>query len=70
MMILSPVCLSFAMTGIPVGIAYAVWTGIGAVCAVGVGWLFFKEKISLKTVLFASLIIIGAVGLAYTGGSA
>ena len=63
-MFASPLCLSFAMTAVPVGIAYAVWTGIGAVCAVGLGALLFKEQITKRIALYVGLIIIGAVGLA------
>jgi multidrug transporter EmrE-like cation transporter len=41
-----------------------VWTGIGAIGAVGAGALLFKESITPKTLLFVALIIAGAVGLA------
>ncbi len=67
-MIASPYCLSIAMVDIPVGTAYAIWTGLGGVGAVGTGYIFFKEKIDLKTVLFITMILIGVVGLAALGG--
>lgn len=67
-MFASPLCLSFAMKGIPVGIAYAVWTGIGAVCAVGLGSLLFKEKITKYIAFYTFLIISGTVGLTLVGG--
>jgi quaternary ammonium compound-resistance protein SugE len=63
-MVASPFCLSLAMKSMPVGISYAVWTGIGAIGAVGAGALLFKESITPKTLLFVALIIAGAVGLA------
>ncbi|HLR26329.1 MAG TPA: SMR family transporter, partial [Fodinibius sp.] len=55
--------LSLAMRGIPLGTAYAVWTGLGAAGAVLMGILFFKESASWKRLLFLSFIIAGAVGL-------
>lgn len=67
MMFVSPLFLSFSMKEIPVGIAYAAWTGIGAICAVGLGALLFKERITPKTALYVGLIVIGAIGLAMAG---
>lgn len=55
--------LSLAMRGIPLGTAYAVWTGLGAAGAVLIGILFFKESASWKRLLFLCFIIAGAVGL-------
>ncbi len=67
-MFLSPICMSFAMKNIPVGIAYSIWTGIGAACAVGVGFLFLKDKITRRMVGYIVLIVIGTIGLGITGG--
>ncbi len=55
--------LSLAMRGIPLGTAYAVWTGLGAAGTVLMGILFFKEPAGYKRLLFLSFIIVGAVGL-------
>ena len=55
--------LSMAMTELPLGTAYAVWTGLGAAGAVLMGILFFNESAGWKRLLFLSLIIAGAVGL-------
>jgi paired small multidrug resistance pump len=55
--------LSLAMKDIPLGTAYAVWTGLGAAGAVIVGILFFKEPAGWKRILFLAFIIVGAVGL-------
>lgn len=57
------VFLSMAMREIPMGTAYAVWTGLGAAGAVLIGILFFKEETNWKRFLFLSFIIGGAVGL-------
>lgn len=65
----SPLCLSMSMQVIPIGIAYAVWTGMGSVFAVAFGKLLFKERITNRTVFFAALIIIGAVYLALEGSA-
>lgn len=60
--------LSMAMREIPLGTAYAVWTGLGAVGAVLIGILFFKESAGWKRILFLFCIIAGAVGLKVLGG--
>lgn len=57
------VFLSMAMRGIPLGTAYAVWTGLGAAGAVLMGILFFNESASWKRIIFLFFIISGAVGL-------
>lgn len=51
------------MRDIPLGTAYAIWTGLGATGAVIMGVTFFKEAMNLKRVLFLLCIISGAVGL-------
>lgn len=55
--------LSLAMKDIPLGTAYAVWTGLGAAGAVLIGILFFKESAGWKRIFFLFCIIAGAVGL-------
>lgn len=55
--------LSLAMREIPMGTAYAIWTGLGAAGAVLIGILLFKEEANWKRLLFLSFIIGGAVGL-------
>ena len=59
--------LSLAMRDIPMGTAYAVWTGLGAAGAVLMGIIFFKETASWKRIFFLCLIIGGAVGLKIFG---
>jgi quaternary ammonium compound-resistance protein SugE len=55
--------LSYAMRGIPVGTAYAVWTGLGAVGVVTVGIFFFGDAVTGPRLAFLSCIIIGVIGL-------
>jgi quaternary ammonium compound-resistance protein SugE len=65
-MILSYVFLSLGVKGLPIGTAYAVWTGIGAVGTVLYGILFFNEPKDLLRVFFIFLIIAGIIGLRLT----
>ena len=55
--------LSYAMQAMAMSVAYAIWTGIGAVGAVLVGLVFNKEKINLEKALYLSLIIFSVVML-------
>jgi quaternary ammonium compound-resistance protein SugE len=48
---------------IPIGTAYAVWTGIGAVGTVLMGILYFKEPVTLWRMIFLTTLIISIVGL-------
>lgn len=62
-MIASFFCLAQAVRTIPIGTAYAIWTGIGAVGAFALGIVLFKDEISLVRVLCVGLIVAGIVGL-------
>lgn len=53
--------LSFSMRSLPLGTAYVVWTGIGAVGAFAVGLLFLHEPAGLLRIVAAALIITGLV---------
>ena len=55
--------LWIAQKTIPIGTAYAVWTGIGAVGTLFVGIFFFGDSSSIWRMLSALLIVIGIVGL-------
>ena len=55
--------LSVAMKSIPMGTAYAVWTGIGAIGGVIVGIIMFGEAATLLRLASVVLIIIGIAGL-------
>ena len=55
--------LAVAMKSIPVGTAYAVWTGIGAVGVAILGMLLFGESRELLRVVCLFLIIAGIIGL-------
>jgi len=51
--------------GLPIGTAYAVWTGIGAIGTLAVGIFFFGDSASTLRILAALLIVIGIVGLKF-----
>ncbi|CAN5171330.1 multidrug efflux SMR transporter [soil metagenome] len=66
------VCLSISMyllykatQTLPIGTAYAVWTGIGAVGTVIVGIVFFKEPATLWRIFFLSTLIGSIIGLKF-----
>jgi len=55
--------LSIAMKELPMGTAYAVWTGIGAVGAVILGIILFGDPVTVPRVFCVGLIVAGLVGL-------
>lgn len=62
-MIISMALLSWAMKTLPVGTAYAIWTGIGAVGAAITGILLLGESASPARLLSLGLIVAGIIGL-------
>ena len=62
-MVVSVVLLAWAMRTLPVGTAYAVWTGIGAVGTVILGIALFGEAATLARLACVGLIVAGIVGL-------
>ena len=60
-MILSGVFLYIAQKDIPMGTAYAVWTGIGAACTFLIGVWVFNDALNLMRVLGVLLIISGVM---------
>jgi quaternary ammonium compound-resistance protein SugE len=62
-MIVSLALLGVAMKTLPVGTAYAVWVGIGAVGTIIAGILLFDEPVNALRVVSLTLIVMGLVGL-------
>lgn len=62
----SMVLLSLAARDIPIGTAYSVWVGIGAVGTLVLGIVLFREPVTLARALFATLLIVSIVGLKWT----
>lgn len=65
-MVASFFLLSQATKTLPMGTAYAIWTGIGALGAVVVGIIMFKEPLTAARIFFAALLLIGIIGLKIT----
>ncbi|TPG39285.1 DMT family transporter [Flavobacterium pectinovorum] len=53
--------LSFAIRTIPIGIAYAIWSGVGIVLITIIGAVFFKQIPDLPAIIGLALIMIGVV---------
>ena len=66
LMILSFLALAQGTKHLPIGTAYAVWTGIGAVGAAVIGVAWFKEPVTAARVGCIALIVVGIIGLKLT----
>ena len=60
---LSMVLLAKAVQTIPIGTAYPIWTGIGAVGTVLIGIFFFNEPATFARLFFITTLIISIIGL-------
>jgi len=58
--------LAPALKLLPVGMVYAIWSGIGIVAIAIIGAFFFDEKLALIQYMYIMLILVGAVGLRLT----
>ena len=61
--IASAVFLAIALKQLPLGTAYAMWTGMGIVGTTLLGVFLFHEKLSVPQVICVILIVVGIVGL-------
>lgn len=66
-MLFSGSFLWLSQKSIPMGTAYAVWTGIGAVGTLAVGIAFFGDSSSIWRMLSALLIVMGVIGMKLAG---
>lgn len=53
--------LSLTLKTIPVGIAYAIWSGAGIVLISMVGWIFFKQHLDLAAIIGLGLMLAGII---------
>jgi len=60
-------CLTFALKKIDVSIAYAIWSGLGTALIAAIGVFYFNEPSNTLKIVFIALIIIGVVGLNFSG---
>jgi quaternary ammonium compound-resistance protein SugE len=63
LMVLSVVLLGWSLKALPVGTAYAVWTGIGAIGTALLGMLLFGESAAALRLACIGLIVAGILGL-------
>jgi quaternary ammonium compound-resistance protein SugE len=61
--------LGLALRQLPVGTAYAAWTGIGVVGAAILGIVFFNEPVTMTRITCIALIVIGIAGLKVFSGT-
>jgi small multidrug resistance pump len=54
-------CLSIVLKTIPIGVAYAIWAGLGIVLITIVGYFFYQQKLDTAAVVGMSLIVVGVV---------
>ncbi|WP_350979358.1 multidrug efflux SMR transporter [Shewanella sp. AC34-MNA-CIBAN-0136] len=59
--VLSFYFLSLALKGIPVGIAYATWAGLGIVLITAIAWVMYGQKLDLGALVGMTFILIGVV---------
>lgn len=52
--------LSRALCEVPMGVAYAIWSGVGIVLITLVGWIWYGQKLSAVELFAISMIVVGA----------
>ena len=65
-LVASLVLLSQAARELPIGAAYAVWVGIGALGAAVLGIVLFREPVTLARIAFLVLLLVSVIGLKLT----
>lgn len=54
-------CLSLTLRTLPVGIAYAIWSGVGIVLVTAIAWFLYGQKLDLPALIGLALIIVGVL---------
>jgi small multidrug resistance pump len=54
-------CLSHSMKTVPVGIGYAIWSGVGIVLITAIAWVLFKQKLDAPALVGMGLILLGVL---------
>jgi len=60
--------LNMSLRSIEIGIAYAIWAGLGTVLIAAIGIAWFREEASIAKIGFLALVIIGVIGLQLSSG--
>lgn len=55
-------------SGVPLGIAYAIWAGVGVVAVAVISWLVFHESLTWQQIV-GMVLVVGGVGLLELGGA-
>lgn len=55
--------LSLTLKTIPIGVAYAIWSGVGVVLITLIAWVYYKQALDLPAIIGLSLIIAGVIVL-------
>jgi len=56
-------CLSMVLRTVPIGVAYAIWSGAGIALIALIGWIVFKQSLDLGALVGIGLIVTGVVVL-------
>ena len=56
-------CLSMTLKTLPLGVAYAIWSGVGTALVAVVGWLVYRQHLDLPAIAGVVLIIAGTIVL-------
>jgi small multidrug resistance pump len=59
--------LSLTLQQVPVGIAYAIWSGVGTIGITVVGWYFFRQQLSTATIVGMALVLAGVLLMNLSG---
>jgi quaternary ammonium compound-resistance protein SugE len=62
--------LARSLSSLPLGTAYAIWTGIGTIGLTVIGILLFHESMAWTRLLFLGLALVGIIGLRFSGSPA
>jgi small multidrug resistance pump len=54
-------CLSLTLRGMPVGIAYAIWSAVGIVLITAIGWISYRQALDAPALIGIALIIAGVL---------
>jgi len=54
-------CLSHSMKTVPVGVGYAIWSGVGIVLITAIAWIAFKQRLDLPALVGMGLIVTGVL---------
>ncbi len=54
-------CLSLTLRTIPMGIAYAIWSGVGIVLITAIGWVLYRQQLDVAALLGIALIVAGVL---------